>query len=367
MKRRERTAPARLNPRDRTLDRIASRRVQADRLLPGGCAVLAAVSGGADSVALLRFLVAERAETGHPAGLAVGHVNHGLRGADSDGDAAFVKELAAGLCLPFFEETVPPGALGDAGVAASSRSLVPEDLARRVRYQALGRLAMEAGAGLIATAHTADDQAETVLFRMIRGAGLRGLAGMASRARVQGVRVIRPLLDVTRDQVLSYLARRGLSHRDDASNANLGATRNFLRHEILPRLERRVNPGLRRGLLRQADLFRELDGYLEAEARRVLPEILVKREEGKIVLDAERLVSYPKLLRSYVFRCALNDLDGVAREVLATHVDVLHSLAADRVGRSADFPMGVTVRRERGRIILTAGRENRPRATSIQH
>jgi tRNA(Ile)-lysidine synthase len=367
-------ARAPLNPRDRTLDRIAARRVQADHLIREGSAVLAAVSGGADSIALLHFLAAERTRTGHPASLSVGHVNHGLRGSDSDEDAAFVMRLSHRLGLPCFEETLPAGALRpgrtappDAGVEASSTSggtLAPEDAARRLRYEALGRLATRAGASVIATGHTADDQAETVLFRMARGAGPRGLAGMASRAKVHGVRVIRPLLDVSREQVLAYLARHGIPHREDASNANLGAARNYLRHEILPRLER-LNPGIRGALLRQSDLFREVDGYLEAEARRVLPLVTEAAEEGKIVLDARRLVSYPKLLRSYIFRCALHDLDGVAREMLAVHVDVLHSLATESSGRSADFPLGARVRRERGRIILT-GRKQEP-ATGNLH
>jgi tRNA(Ile)-lysidine synthase len=216
---------------------------------------------------------------------------------------------------------------------------------------------------VIATAHTADDQAETVFFRMVRGSGLRGIAGMRSRARVQGLRLIRPLLDVTREQVLAYLALHQLPHREDASNANLGATRNFIRHEVLPRLRERVNAGIRDALLRQADLFREVDGYLEAEARRVLPLVVVSAEKGKIVLDAERLVSYPKLLRAYIFRCALHDLDGIAREVLAVHVDVLHSLATGSIGRSADFPMGVRARRERGQIVLT-GEKQEPVASN---
>jgi tRNA(Ile)-lysidine synthase len=352
------------------LDRIAARRVQADALIPEGISVLVAVSGGADSVALLHFLAAERTRTGHPESLAVGHVNHGLRGGESDADAGLVNDLSRRLGLPFFHETLAGGDLRAALATRGSRdgpgalegdagALAPEDLARRLRYEALGQLAGRAGADRVATAHTADDQAETVLFRMARGSGLRGLAGMSSRAQVHGVRVIRPLLDVTREQVLAYLAAHRLGHREDASNANLGATRNYIRHEIFPRLRGRVNPAVGGALVRQADLFREVDGYLEAEARRVLPLVVVDAEEGKIVLDAKRLVSYPKLLRSYIFRCALNDLDGVAREVLAAHVEVLHSLATTSAGRSADLPAGARVRRERGRIILT-GRKQEP-------
>jgi tRNA(Ile)-lysidine synthase len=188
---------------------------------------------------------------------------------------------------------------------------------------------------------------------MARGAVLRGLAGMVSRARVDGAHLIRPLLDVTREQVLAYLARHGVTYREDESNASLGAARNFLRHEVLPRLRERVNPAVREALLRESGLFREADEYLEAEARRLLPEVLVSVEPGKITLDAPRLCRYPKLLRSYIFRCALHDLDGVFRELSSAHVDVLHSLATQSSGRAADFPMGIHARRERRSIIVT--------------
>ncbi|MGE5178490.1 MAG: tRNA lysidine(34) synthetase TilS [Bacteroidota bacterium] len=352
-------APARslapLNPRDRILERIALRRIEVDRLVPDGARVLVAVSGGPDSVALVHFLTAEHRRNGRPAALAVGHVDHGLRGADSAGDAVFVERFAERLDVPCFTAKLPEGALGP----PRADSLASEERARLLRYEALRNLAREAGASRIALAHTADDQAETVLFRMARGAGLRGLAGMSSRARIHGAHVIRPLLDVSRGQVLEYLQRHGLDWREDATNESRGATRNYLRHEILPRLRERVNPAVQDALRRQADLFRELDGYLSAEARRAFPEVIHSAEPGKIVLDARRLLSYPKLLRSYIFRCALHDLDGVAREVSAAHVDVLHSLATQGSGRSADFPLGVRVRRERGRIVL-AGRNGEP-------
>jgi hypothetical protein len=132
-----------------------------------------------------------------------------------------------------------------------------------------------------------------------------------------------------------------------------------LRHEVLPRLEGRVNRNVREALLRQSALFREADEYLEAEARRVLQEAAMEAEPGKIVLDARRLAEYPKLLRSYIFRCALHDLDGVVREFSAAHVDVLHSLATQSSGRAADLPMGIRAKRERGRIILAVPGRNR--------
>ena len=340
----------RLNPRDATLERFGARRVEHERLISARATVLVAVSGGPDSVALLHWLSDERERAGRPKTLASGHVNHALRGAASDEDAAFVKRMAESLGVPHFEARLPEGALR----AVPGEAIAPEAEARRLRYEALRALAARAGADVIAVAHTADDQAETVLFRMVRGSGLRGLSGMRARTRVHGIRLIRPLLDVTREQVIDYLARHHVPYREDASNASLRAARNYLRHEVIPRLRERVNSGVRDALLRQSALFREADDYLEGEARRVLPEVLLGVEPGKIVLDASRLNRYPKLLRSYIFRCALHDLDGIFRELSAAHVDVLHSLATQSGGRSADFPMGVHARRERGGIILTS-------------
>lgn len=344
----------RLNPRDRTLERIAAQRIHADRLIAPDACVLVAVSGGPDSVALLHFLAHEREQTGQPASIAVGHVNHGLRGRESDEDAGFVTRLCESWGVPHFETRLPEGALPH-----RPDGIAPEAEARRLRYEALHDLAARAGASAVAVAHTADDQAETVLFRIARGAGLRGLGGIRSRAKVHGMKLIRPLLDVTREQVLDYLARHGIPYREDASNASLHATRNYLRHEVIPRLQGRVNPAVREALLRQSALFRDADEYLEAEARRVLPLVLMSVRSGEIVLDARQLAAYPKLLRSYIFRSVLHDLDGVRRELSARHVDVLHSLATQSRGRVAELPMGIHARREQGRIVVT-GRKGEP-------
>lgn len=351
----------RLNPRDATLPRIASARIERDRLIPPGASVLVAVSGGADSMALLHFLATEWSRPGgtDDAGaprtrVAAAHVNHGLRGADADLDARFVRERAAAWGVPCFTATIPPGsfrAKGD-GVAA-------EEAMRRLRYEALGALAAEAGADRVATAHTADDQAETVLLRMARGAGLRGLAGMPSRGRVHGARVIRPLLDVTREQVLAYLGTHRIEHREDASNEVLTAARNAVRREILPALRARLNPSIREALLREAALFREVDDYLEAEARARLADCLLESSDGKIVLDRRRLLSYPKLLRSYVFRCAVLELNGALREFATAHIDALLSLVTQSSGRSADLPLGTMAWREGDRIVL-ARRKREP-------
>ena len=328
------------NPRDARLEYFAERSLEAHRLLPDQGPLLVAVSGGPDSVALLHFLAALQARTGRPSALVAAHVNHGLRGAESDGDAVFVRDLALAWGLAYLEAGVGP-LLRDSS----------EESARHARYEALRELAQEAGADRVATAHTADDQAETVLLRLLRGAGLRGLGGMPFRGRVRGIRVVRPLLEVTRDQVVEYLGRLKLPHRVDSSNGSRVPARNYLRLEILPRIRERMNPSAREAILRAASAIRESEEYLAAESRRILPTLL-KREEGKISLDAALLLAYPKPLRTYLFRDAVQELNGDVRDLAATHLDALLSLVMTPSRRSADLPGGIRARRDGSRVLL---------------
>jgi tRNA(Ile)-lysidine synthase len=328
------------NPRDARLEYFAERSVEGHRLLPDRGPLLVAVSGGPDSVALLHFLAALQARTGQPSALVTAHVNHGLRGAESDGDAAFVRDLAATWGLAHVAATLGP-------LSTSS-----EESARLARYEALRELAQGAGADRVATAHTADDQAETVLLRLLRGAGLRGLGGMPVRGRVRGIRIVRPLLEVTRDQVIEYCNRHRLRHRVDSSNESRSPARNYLRLEVLPRIRERMNPSAREAILRAARAIREAEEYLAAESRRILPALLKREEEGKISLDAALLLAYPKPLRTYLFRDAVQELNGDVRDLAATHLDALLSLATSPSRRSADLPGGIRARREGGRVLL---------------
>ena len=328
------------NPRDARLEYFAGRSLREDRILPARGALLVAVSGGPDSVALLHFLAAHRARTGSPSALVAAHVNHGLRGAESDDDAAFVRDLASAWGLAHVSANLEP------------RRARSEESARLARYEALRGLAEKADADRAATAHTADDQAETVLLRLLRGAGLRGLAGMPARGRVRGLRVVRPLLGVTREQVLDYLGRHRLRYRLDSSNESRTPARNYLRLEVLPRLRERMNPAAREAILRAAAAVREAERYFATESHRILPQILGRDPDGKIALDAERLLAYPKPLRTYLFRDAVQELNGDVRDLAATHLDALLSLVTNPSRRSADLPGGIRARREGGRVVL---------------
>jgi tRNA(Ile)-lysidine synthase len=229
--------------------------VRTGTLGASGVGVLA-VSGGADSVALARSLSGT-----WPSGLVIAHLNHRLRGTESDADAEFVRELCPDL--PHFIESL------DVAQMARDTGENLEATARRVRYGFLTRVARQVGAGWIATAHTRDDQAETILHRLIRGSGLRGLRGIAESHVRDGIRIVRPMLAVTKGEVVDYLTILGQPWREDASNTDPAFTRNRLRHELLPLL-RSYNPRISETLAGLAGQAAELFDAHERAARDLL-------------------------------------------------------------------------------------------------
>ncbi len=216
--------------------------------------VLVAVSGGGDSVALLRAIAA--LGTAGEGRVCAAHLNHQLR-PDSNDDERFVVELSQRLGMPCEVERVAVGRL-----AAQSGDGV-EAAARSARYRFLEQAAGRLGARFVATAHTADDQAETILHRIIRGTGVRGLAGMARVRPLGHATLIRPLLDIRRTELRAYLEALGQPYRHDPSNADRRFTRNRIRHDLLPRLCRRFNPGAVEALLRLGTLAGEAQSVVD--------------------------------------------------------------------------------------------------------
>ncbi len=212
-------------------------------------------------------------------GLVVAHFNHALRGQASDADAVFVTRLAENLGLPLEIEKADP----DTVTPAPGDRKVAEETARNARYQFLKTVAARRGARYVATAHTADDQAETVLHRIVRGTGLAGLAGMRqSRPLLYGVSLIRPLLGVRRDDLLLYLRRLGQPFCEDATNRDAAFTRNRLRHELLPQLAADYNPQVIEALLRLARLADEAQEVIAAVVDELAHRCI--RAEGNCVL-----------------------------------------------------------------------------------
>lgn len=221
-------------------------------LLQPGDRVTCAVSGGADSTAMLCCLLSLKERLGIE--ISAAHFNHRLRGEASDGDESFVRSFCEERGVPLFCGG------GDAAAEALARGVSIEEAARNLRYRFLSSCP-----GLVATAHTADDNSETVLMNLIRGSGLKGLCGIPVRRG----RIIRPMLCITHEEALSYLRERGLEWREDASNAEDDCRRNRLRHHVLP-LIREENPAFSRSVLRCSETLRGELEYLESEARKLL-------------------------------------------------------------------------------------------------
>ncbi len=258
-------------------------------LLKPGMRLAVALSGGADSVALLRILAARSKELGLV--LHAAHLHHGLRRAEADGDLEFCRELAAKLDLPFHEARVDTATearadrksceLAETGKATETGKPAEtiEEAARRLRYAWFRRLLASGEVDAIATAHTLDDQAETVLAKFLRGAWTEGLAGIAPNLETPEGQIVRPLLAATHAQLEAYLREINQDWREDSSNRNLAFTRNRIRHELLPLLEG-WNPRLREHMAQMAELARDEEAWWQAELARLAPQLLLPRASG---------------------------------------------------------------------------------------
>jgi tRNA(Ile)-lysidine synthase len=288
--------------------------IERERMFTPGCRVGVAVSGGADSVCLLHVL--RELAPNWNLHLEVLHLDHGLRGEASKGDAKFVRDLAAGLGLPFHEREA---AAFEGNMEQAARAARREFFLEFVRAGRLDRIAL---------GHTRDDQAETVLFRLLRGAGASGLAAM-SPVTPEGL--VRPLLDTRREEVEAYLAERGVAWREDATNRDTAFSRNRIRHELLPQLVREWNPNLVELLAQTAELAQEDEAYWRAAIERLAPEYL-RYDPPAVILDGERLAAAPGSVARRMIRRAVETVKGDLRSVDFRHIDALLSLAVQDNG-----------------------------------
>jgi tRNA(Ile)-lysidine synthase len=297
--------------------------------------VLAAVSGGSDSVALAHVLRdLDAAGDLRLAGLA--HFNHQLR-ASAEDDERLAAGVARSLNVPFVVDR------GDVAARARNEHRSIEDAARASRYEFFDRARAEAGADVVALGHTRDDQAETVLLRLVRGAGPRGLSGMHPRRG----RIVRPLLDSRRVALREWLDERRIPFADDESNRNVAIPRNRVRAELLPLLEARFNPGVVDVLADEAELAREVWAWMEAECERFGSD-----------LDVARLRAAPPALARLVVWRTLNAASG-GRPVSFNHVEAALRLI-EHADASVDLP-GQRVQRIGPRLVLT------PRGANASH
>ncbi len=326
----------------------ARRTVEKHRMLDDGDRVLVAVSGGPDSVALLHLLVSMKEKRN--LSLSVAHLNHRLRGKSADEDARYVERLSEKLGLPFFS------ARKNVRSFMKKTRLSPEEAARKLRYEFLGKVAGSQNAGKVALGHTADDQAETVLLALIRGAGLAGLAGIPPVRPLgkSGILVVRPLIETFRAEIERYLKAKGISPRLDASNLETVYLRNRVRRELLPLIGANYNPGIKSALVRLAAILREDNQYLLEESGKLAPELLdVDPERRKVRIDLPTLKSIPAALQQRLVRGAINVVSENRKPLSLTHWERVRELAeSGRTGSYLTLPELIVVKKEYDNLLI---------------
>ena len=314
-------------------------------MLDQGDTVLVGVSGGPDSVALLHSLVTLGPQWSLR--LVIAHLNHQLRGATADQEAAFVGRLSESLGIPC--------EIGSRDVArhGTEHKLSLQEAARVVRYAFFDEVAAKYSAGKIALGHHADDNAESILMHLLRGTGPLGLTGIPP---VRHGRIIRPLLSLTRKEILAFLEQTGFEYVKDRSNLNTKYLRNRIRHELLPQLEERYSRNTVGALNRLASILRDEEDYWNQEVRRTLRDLVLDHTPDRLSLMARGLSDlHPALLRR-VIRHAVLSLKGELRRLGHIHVEaVARLIAAPSPSGQVDLPLGLRVIRDREEVSFLLG------------
>ncbi len=333
------------------------------RLASPGEGVLLGVSGGADSVALLHLFANLAPRDDWRFRLHVIHVNHQLRGAEAEGDASFVETLCRGLNVPCTLESI------DVARRAEAEGGSVEEVGRHSRLEAYERVCLKTGIRTVALGHHADDNAETVLHRIFRGTGLRGLVGIRpSRPLRPGsdIRLVRPLLGFRRAEIVAYVGERGLAYRHDVSNGDLAYTRNRIRHEVLPLLRDRFNPQVEEALLRLADQARGVQAYLAETSERMLDAVVVECDDCQLVLHCPSLVRKPRVIQTELIRRAILRMGLPEGELSYGHLNAVADLASGTEGsKTVHLPAGLRISRRYGRLVLERAESSPPVAMHV--
>jgi tRNA(Ile)-lysidine synthase len=314
--------------------------VRGRNLINHGDRIIVSVSGGVDSVALLDMLRQLQKEWNLE--LAVAHFNHQLRGKESDADEQFVYVLAKQLELQCFVERAATKSIAEA------KKISPQEAARELRYTFWTKLRYSLGFHSIATAHHADDNAETMLFNLIRGTGIHGMSGIPVVRK--DLAVIRPLLFANRSQILEYVTARNLNYREDSSNVKIEYTRNFLRHQIIPLLKENINPNVTASLLRTSELFDNLEQYLESVIAEENKTVLISSSSAELVYSISELHKKSLFIQEYLLYRSLKDF--VEAEIVFSTVKSILQLSQLETGSSISLANGVSAFRDRERLII---------------
>jgi tRNA(Ile)-lysidine synthase len=337
----------RANPEPKVIDFIQRYSLITRREL-----VVVGVSGGADSVCLLHVLAKRRRSLGIR--LHIAHLDHQIRGLESQADAQYVSNLAGSLGIPITIDRQ------DVAAYRNERKCSLEEAARELRYAFFARVASKVGAHRIAIGHTRDDQVETILMHILRGTGITGLCGLApcsplvydsqgmslpaeapsaAKGQRSNLLVIRPLLDITREETASYCQKHQLDPRIDSSNLLPSFFRNRLRLHLLPVL-RQYNPSIDQALLRLADIAKEDNAFIEQQASGLWHEV-ARQENNAIYLDKKQMAGLPIALQRHLLRVAVTKVAGDVRDIEASHIEAARSLLNKPAGKRSALPHGL--------------------------
>jgi tRNA(Ile)-lysidine synthase len=305
-------------------------------------AVLAGVSGGPDSVALVRVLGCLAASMDLTLGIA--HLNHDLRGEESRRDEIFVRDLSRNLGLPFFSKTM------DIRRLAKQKHLSIEEAGRNARYQFFTEIADAQGFTKIATGHNRDDNAEQVLISLLRGAGPKGLTGIPP---VRDNRFIRPLIQLPKSRILNFLKTKHQDFVLDASNADESYLRNKIRHRLIPLLEQQFNPEIKSSLDRLSHILRQEEALLADQAAQALNLCAIEQNASRVTLSIAGLIQHHPALVNRVLRLAIARVKQDLRRITLTHIqDILAFMNRSESGRSLDLPGRIRVYKTRGNLVF---------------
>jgi tRNA(Ile)-lysidine synthase len=326
------------------IDKIKST-IQRYNLLQKHDSVLVGLSGGPDSVVLLYTLYALKKE--YLLDIHIAHMDHKFRGEESKADAEFCEELAESLKLDI--------SLGEADVPriASEKGISAEEAARQERYDFFRRVILKKNIKKLAVGHNKDDQAETVLMRAIRGSGMTGLGGMSPVRNMRDFTVVRPLIEVSRKEIEQFIKENNLKFRHDSSNDKVIFTRNKVRHELMPRLEKDFNPNIKEVLVNMAENLREENDFLEKFAKRKFRSMSKKSAAGEIKIDIKKFKRQSGAIKKRIVRSALEELKGNLRRFTYQHWKEVEDLINGRPTNSVvDLPGGIEVLKNKNTLLM---------------
>ncbi|UCD54048.1 MAG: tRNA lysidine(34) synthetase TilS, partial [Dehalococcoidia bacterium] len=334
-----------------TLEQRVLHFIREEQLVSSPSSLLVAVSGGPDSVCLLHVLVKLREELGIT--LHVAHLDHKLRGAESEADARYVSELAQHLGIPTTIEE------REVKAYQKDKRISLEEAAREVRYTFLAQVAKAIGADRAAVGHTMNDHIETILMHLVRGAGIRGLRGLQPHSEWQLAKehlaVIRPLLEVSREETADYCHRHKLMPRIDTSNLSLSPLRTRIRYQLLPLLTS-YNPQVTEALLRTARIADDDLAFIDKQCLQSWAEIAQK--QGSIIaLDKERLLNLPLALQRHLLRMSIEELLGNLKDIEMRHIEEIMNVLTKPAGKRVSLPGSLTFCVEYNQYLIGQDRE----------